>query len=62
VKVHLGAAFRNMGVNNRARAVAAFRQRDEERERKMFFEGAAASPATPLAKLRPGQGLKTRAQ
>jgi DNA-binding NarL/FixJ family response regulator len=62
VKVHLGAAFRNMGVNNRARAVAAFRQRDEERERKIFFEGAAASPTPSLAKLRPGQGLKTRAQ
>ena len=63
VKVHLGAAFRNMGVNNRARAVAAFRERNEEETaRKMFFEGAAASPATPLAKLRPGHGLKTRAQ
>lgn len=40
VKVHLGAAFRNMGVNNRARAVAAFQERDEENARSMFFERA----------------------
>jgi DNA-binding NarL/FixJ family response regulator len=30
VKVHLGAAFRNMGVSNRMHAVAALRQRDED--------------------------------
>jgi DNA-binding NarL/FixJ family response regulator len=34
VKVHLGAAFRNMGVTNRMHAVTALRQRDEETSRR----------------------------
>ena len=37
VKVHLGAAFRNMGVNNRARAVAVLGERDEQSTRKIFL-------------------------
>ena len=65
VKVHLGAAFRNMGVNNRARAVAAFRERDEEDGRQMFFERPpllATPPATsPVAPARRGQRAKTSA-
>jgi len=44
VKVHLGAAFRNMGVNNRVRAVAAFRERNEDSSRSIFFETAPAMP------------------
>ena len=62
VKVHLGAAFRNMGVNNRARAVAAFRERDEKNSRKIFFESPPSSPNPPSAHSRGGQGLKTRTQ
>ena len=60
VKVHLGAAFRNMGVNNRARAVAAFRERDGAGERQMFFEKARFPANRPSAHSAGGQGLKTR--
>jgi len=60
VKVHLGAAFRNMGVNNRARAVAAFQERDDPNPRRMFFE-RSPSPANPrLTLARRGPSLKTR--
>ena len=55
VKVHLGAAFRNMGVNNRARAVAAFREADEADSRKMFFERRSATPK-PSMVARPARG------
>ena len=48
VKVHLGAAFRNMGVNNRARAVAALRESDEENSRRMFFERPPSSANPPI--------------
>ena len=62
VKVHLGAAFRNMGVNNRARAVAAFRERDEENSRRMFFERARSLVNPPITPDKRGQGLKTSAR
>lgn len=58
VKVHLGAAFRNMGVNNRARAVAAFREADEDDSRKMFFETRPPGPM-PFSRTRGAPGLKT---
>ena len=59
VKVHLGAAFRNMGVNNRARAVAAFREVDDDHGRKMFFESRPPSPI-PFPRSPDAAGLKTR--
>ncbi len=62
VKVHLGAAFRNMGVNNRARAVAAFRERDEENSRRMFFERARLLTNPPITPDNRGQSLKTSAR
>ena len=61
VKVHLGAAFRNMGVNNRARAVAAFREADEDDSRKLFFKSRPPSPA-PYPRGRDPASLKTRSR
>lgn len=58
VKVHLWSAFRNMGVNNRARAVAAFREVDDDRNRKMFFETRPSIP-TASSRGRSHTGLKT---
>jgi DNA-binding NarL/FixJ family response regulator len=58
VKVHLGAAFRNMGVNNRARAVAAFREADTNDGRKMFFESRPPNPI-PFPRSRGAASLKT---
>jgi DNA-binding NarL/FixJ family response regulator len=58
VKVHLGAAFRNMGVNNRVRAVAAFRERGGESSPSGYRERGHPSSNS----LQRTQGLKARAR